>query len=196
MKRYPTVFSMASAVLAVLIMGIIMMPSASAADILIDTTTTSWTPQEPTTDEQVTISVDMVFVGTDPTPDEVVLKYALCTDDTCTLDNTVVMIKGGGNQWKATIGPFDATHTDGKPYVDIKFHFEAEGTATDGGSDPDKVTTETQYIYFNVTGDPNPSDDDDDDGEDDDKDSPLGIEWMAVGMVVLLLFFVRRRRSG
>jgi len=196
MKRYPTVFSMASAVLAVLIMGIIMMPSASAADILIDTTTTSWTPQEPTTDEQVTISVDMVFVGTDPTPDEVVLKYALCTDDTCTLDNTVVMIKGGGNQWKATIGPFDATHTDGKPYGDIKFHFEAEGTATDGGSDPDKVTTETQYIYFNVTGDPNPSDDDDDDGEDDDKDSPLGIEWMAVGMVVLLLFFVRRRRSG
>ncbi|MGA1821112.1 MAG: hypothetical protein ACMUIG_01135 [Thermoplasmatota archaeon] len=198
MKRKTYGLSMAGAVLAILFTTLIMIPSASAADILIDESTTSWTPDEPTTDEQVTITVDMVFVDSEPADDKVVLKYALCTDNTCTLDSTVVMERvGTTNQWKAVIGPFDATHTDGDPYKDIKFHFEAEGTATDGGSDPDKVTTATEYIYFNVTGNQDPPDDDDTNGgDDDDKDSPLGIEWIAAVIVILVLFYVRRRRSS
>lgn len=199
MKRYTYGLTIAAAALTIFIVGIIMMPTASAADILIDTTTASWTPDEPTSDDEVTITVDMVFVDSEPAEDKVVLKYALCTDDTCTLDNTAVMERvGDSNQWKVVIGPFDETHTDGKPFVDIKFHFEAEGTATDGGSDPDKASTDTQYIYFNVTEDPTPSDDDDTNGEEDDdgKDTPLGIEWAAAGMIVLILFYVRRRRSA
>lgn len=166
-----------------------------AADVAIDIESTSWEPQNVTTDDEVTISVDIIFIDSEPAEDGVTLKYALCTAEQCYLDKTAVMTRvGESNTWEATIGPFSPNDPNGEPYEDIKYHFEVEGVATDGDEDPE-ASSDTKYIYFEeVPDDDNNGDDEPSDNGNSEEDSPLGIFWLIPLIAAALVIYLGRKR--
>jgi hypothetical protein len=95
------------------------------------------------------------------------------------------MVRGGSpNQWTAQIGPFAKEDASGDPYIDVKLHVLAKGTATDGGEDPE-TDSPVKLVYFKEG----------DNGEDPD-DSPAPIDLLLVTIMAISMALVLRHRRS
>ncbi len=126
--------------------------AADAADVVIDQTSIRYSPSQPGVSDRINITVDVVFVDSEPASNGVRLKWGLCTDYSCEDYNTMAMEQiaddGTIRTFTATVGPFPAEDDGGNPYVDLRFTVEVEAGSTDSSADPEKAQSDLIEIYF------------------------------------------------
>ena len=164
------------AVLSAILLSLTAAPSVRGAETVIDEDSFTFSPAEPTTDDTINITVDIVFVDSEPVEDGVRLKWGLCTDMKCEDYQTLVMdeiaVDGVTRTFTTMIGGFPAEDDAGDQYVDLRYYIVVESTATDGSDDPGPAESKVKEIFF-ASG----SADDDDSGTngDDSEDSSLSL---------------------
>jgi hypothetical protein len=153
----------------VLLLGNMVPGNAMGAVIVLDESQITYSPEEPTLDDEFNITVDPVFIDAEPVEDGVVLMWSLCTEDGCGIAKPFTMTDNGDGTWSAMLGgPFQKTDAaTGKEYLDILFYVKITATPTEGGDDiveqGDSIT-----VYFKDA--PSGIDDDDDDTDPVDDD--------------------------
>jgi hypothetical protein len=171
-----------------LVFPILMAGPSDGAVIVLEGSSVEYSPSEPTHSQVLNVSATVLFI--DAEPGSVILKWSLCTEEQCGLDTPVEMTRvGETNEWKATIGPFAEKDPTGKPYIDIRIHVVATGTATDGSEDPTEASP-VETIYFKESDIPDGNE------EDDGKDSPIGAEIAIGGILIAAALVAFRLRKG
>ncbi|MCU0798998.1 MAG: hypothetical protein MUC62_04945 [Candidatus Thermoplasmatota archaeon] len=182
LKRYfPAMMFLATALLLAL-----WPQGADGAAVVVDASSVTYTPTSPFHTDTINVSARVVVSKAVLGEGSVVLKHSLCTDTYCALPETAIMVlDNSSGLYKVTIGPFQEKDASDLPYIDIRFHVEATGTATDGTSGPVKGSSKEITVYFKEDG---PVDDDDDDGN----ESPFPL--LALSPLVLFPLLRRARK--
>ncbi|MEA3557726.1 MAG: hypothetical protein U9R75_00560 [Candidatus Thermoplasmatota archaeon] len=170
---------------------------ANGAAVAIDNM--RYSPEEPTTDDTIEVTVTLVLVDAEVQDDGVVLEWSLCTDTMCEFPTEVIMTDNGDETWSGSITDIPAKSSSGEPYVEIKFHVEVTADPTDGGTGP--IDSHNQQVVLElkegiVTVDDDDDDTDDDTTDDDSEDSPIGPALTISAMLgAAVLMFIGRRRA-
>ncbi|MBN1539514.1 MAG: hypothetical protein JW939_05165 [Candidatus Thermoplasmatota archaeon] len=155
--------------------------AAEGAAVMVDGSMITYSPQEPQHSDTFNVTVEPVLIDAEPVEDGVVLMWSLCTEDGCGIAQPEVMTDNGDGTWSVAIGPFDVKDpVSGKDYLDILFRVKVTAVPTVGG---DEIMKESDplTVYFKE----GPSVDDDDDVSDDDSDdSPFGLEFILICMLL------------
>jgi hypothetical protein len=202
MKKTNLAMIMMVPLAVVFLLGYMIPGEALGAAVVLDETQITYSPMEPTLDDEFNVTVDPIFIDAEPKEDGVVLMWSLCTDDGCGIAKPMTMTDNGDGTWSANLGgPFQKTDTaTGKDYVDILFYVKITAIPTGGGDDIIEQSDSIE-VYFNDTHVPTDDDDDDttlvddDDDDDDSDDSPFGLEVLLIGVVLVGAYAVYRRRN-
>ncbi|MDG6223914.1 MAG: hypothetical protein QCI82_00195 [Candidatus Thermoplasmatota archaeon] len=170
--------------LSLMALSTLMISDAEGAAILMEEGSISYSPTKPTHDDVIRVNATPMFIDCEPV--KVTLKYSLCTETYCGLDIPVDMTRAADSDiWTASIGPFEKTDPSGDQFIDVRFFVTAEGSATDGDTDPTE-NSETITIYFERK-------DDDGNGNGEAKRSPLGWEVLAAPLLAAAMLVIINR---
>lgn len=184
------------------LIGSMVSVNVAAQSAVIDEAGVTVSNDSPKYSDSVTITVPVIFVDAEAIQDGVVLKWKVCTHDTCEIPTTTVMADNGDGTYSATIGgPFPSEDAFGEPYVDFGYTIEVTYTPIGGGEEQTVKTDEVEIWFDEDTTTPADDDDDtdDDDTDDDDdgeeEDSPFGLEVIFIGALLVIGVVAFRRRK-
>jgi len=186
MRRAP--FMITALFLLVLVYVLMTSPADAVAAVDIDDITVS--DQNPGFDDNVTVTADLLLVDAEVDTGDVVLRWFQCTATMCDGAELVEMAEQTDGSWSVTVGPFESESLSGDRYTKLTLIVEVQAHATDGGENPEKVSSEELVLYFDDSGEPT-DDDGDDDGE--NNDSPVGSLTIAAGGALALIPLLLRR---